>query len=312
MASANDRGQRKVGAASVVFTAGYVFDKNLVAISSYIETVEEEGYELTRMFSYQKGEWGTFDLNGVTVLSICGTEQPARILYCLGRDGTVHVRRPGRPSQEKIQDAGSEKGQLGYVRHICQIANMLYVCGVSGQIYRRDRTGWIHVDEGVLDKSSKGRRGNLYCMDGTSTNDIYAVGQAGVIWHYDGSQWKQQASPTTLDLNWITCESASLAYVCGNRGSFSRGSHDHWEDFSLPDKTEDLWSVEVFQGKVYVAGDKGLYLFDGERLEPLNTGMVLDGHRLHANGGVLWSFGNEHLAFFDGKKWTYVKHPDNP
>jgi hypothetical protein len=303
---------KRRGDASVVFTAGYVFDKNLVTVSSYVEAVEEENFELTRMFSYQNGKWGTFDLNGVTVLSICGSEKPARTLFCLGRDGTVHVRRPGTPTQEKIAQAGAEKGQLGYVRHICEIADKLYVCGVSGQIYRREGSGWVHFDDGVLDRNSKGRRGNLYCMDGTSPQDIYAVGQAGIIWHHDGTQWKQLPSPVASDLNWVTCASPTQAYFCGNRGIFFRGSLGQWEDFSLANKTDDLWSVEVFQDRVYVAGDKGLYRLESKALESLDTGFTLDGYRLHANGGVLWSFGNEHLAFFDGKKWTYVKHPDNP
>jgi hypothetical protein len=312
MANANQLGGQKAGDARVVFTSGYVLGRNLVAISSYIEAVEEQNHELTRMFSYQNGEWGALDLNGITVLSVCGSERPSRTLYCLGRDGTVYARRSGKPSQERIPEAGAERGQLGYVRHICEIAGVIYVCGVSGQIYRREPTGWAHFDEGVLDRKSRGRSGNLYCMDGTSAKDIYAVGQAGHIWHYDGGKWEQVLSPTNFDLNWVTCVSPTEVYLCGNRGFFFRGSRERWEDISLPDKTEDLWSVEVYQGKVYVAGDKGLYVFDGKRVEFLDTGMVLDGHRLHANDGVLWSFGNEHLAYLDGKKWNYVKHPDNP
>jgi hypothetical protein len=36
-----------------------------------------------------------------------------------------------------------------------------------------------------------------------------------------------------------------------------------------------------------------------------------EGHRLHANDGVLRSFGIEQLACFDGKQFTEVKHPGN-
>jgi hypothetical protein len=46
----------------------------------------------------------------------------------------------------------------------------------------------------------------------------------------------------------------------------------------------------------------------------LRTGLEpeIDGYRLDARDGQLWSFGVEDLAWFDGKKWKRLKHPDNP
>ncbi len=33
---------------------------------------------------------------------------------------------------------------------------------------------------------------------------------------------------------------------------------------------------------------------------------------LEAKHGILWSFGLKDLAWFGGKRWTWVDHPDNP
>lgn len=48
---------------------------------------------------------------------------------------------------------------------------------------------------------------------------------------------------------------------------------------------------------------------------PCTTGLtpeLQDAHVLEAKDGVLWSFGFKDLAWFDGKQWTRVDHPDNP
>jgi len=107
--------------------------------------------------------------------------------------------------------------------------------------------------------------------------------------------------------------SESETYVCGDGGRFFQHARDGWTDFSAQAKmTGDLWCVEVFQKKIYVAADAGLFLLEGKNLIQVDTKFnVGEGHRLHANDGVLWYFGIEKLCFFDGKKWTYVRHPDN-
>jgi hypothetical protein len=103
-------------------------------------------------------------------------------------------------------------------------------------------------------------------------------------------------------------------YDCGEDGVFFQRTKTGWKDFSAsPKATGDLWAVEVFRKKVYVAADAGLFSLENGKLMAVKTGFdVGEGHRLHANDDVLWYFGVEKLCFFDGKKWTYVKHPDNP
>ncbi len=77
---------------------------------------------------------------------------------------------------------------------------------------------------------------------------------------------------------------------------------------------EYFWGLEHFEGKVYLSALKGLFIFDGTSVERLTTGLKpeIGGYRLAARNGVLWSFGVDDLAKFDGKKWTRLKHPDNP
>jgi len=80
---------------------------------------------------------------------------------------------------------------------------------------------------------------------------------------------------------------------------------------TVPKEAGSFSSLAHFMGKIYLAAEGGLFVYDGTAVAPVKTPND-DVSKLDANDGVLWSFGIHHLQFFDGKKWTYVQHPDNP
>lgn len=294
----------------VVFTDGYVADRHQVAISSYLEAYEDSDH--ARIFVYRDGEWVHFDLN-FNIRSIQGVERPERMLYCLGQGGRISVRKKGGPSEETIKDAGSGAGRLGYLHQIRLIGSTLYSCGVRNQIYRRNSRGWSHFDQGVLDERDTLEAGTLFGIDGTAENNLVAVGSEGQVWQNSGKTWQRIEAPAPRKLYRVRCLAADDFYVCGEDGVFFRRTGNSWTDLSASPKiTGDLWCVETFKKEVYVAGDSGLFSLQDKKLVAVDTGFhVGEGHRLHANDGVLWYFGVDHLCFFDGKKWTYVRHPDN-
>jgi hypothetical protein len=303
------------GETKMRFTEGHVVRRNFVVIAAELAELVDADVEFTRVFALKDGKWGHFDVENA-IDSLHATAAPSVAMYCLVRDGTIFVWRPrsgGGPTREVLPDAGVGPGKLGYMARIRQIGNSLYACGAAGQVYRREASGWVHFDMGILDRLSGASALDLNCLDGTSENDIYVVGQHGFLAHFDGHQWTRLRPPSSLNFYWVRCVSPSEVYVCGQKGGVFRGNHTGWENYSRPDLGVDFWCAETFNGKLYFAATPRLYEFDGERISAVSTGLrpVPDGHRLHANEGVLWSFGNSHLCFFDGTKWTYVKHPDN-
>ena len=154
----------------------------------------------------------------------------------------------------------------------------------------------------------------LLSIDGTGPADIYACGEKGILWHHDGKAWRRLPSPTSFRLNGVRCASPTEVYLCGQSGAFFRGALGSWEDLSAAGLRTEFTCIELFGGKVWLAGTRGLFVLEGGEVVPVDTGLSPkpDAYRLHANDGVLWSFGLKRLAFFDGKKWTPVPHPDNP
>jgi hypothetical protein len=87
-------------------------------------------------------------------------------------------------------------------------------------------------------------------------------------------------------------------------------------DLSSVEDNQNFVGVEWYQEKLFLASNVGLFTYDPRRqkIEKLTTTLkpeLKDTHMLEAKDGVLWSFGFKDLAYFDGKTWTRVQHPDN-
>jgi hypothetical protein len=54
---------------------------------------------------------------------------------------------------------------------------------------------------------------------GTSSRDYFAVGEGGVIIHYDGEQWTTMTSPTSNYLYGVWGTSSANVYAVGDNGT---------------------------------------------------------------------------------------------
>lgn len=297
---------------TVYFNDGCVKAKESIYLASALYSLDPDEYDFSRMFFYKSGQWGRHDLDW-NVTSVCYSQKEDA--YCaLSIEGDVSIATTKHGYQiEKIPDAGVRDG-LAAVNQIREIGKHLYVCGDQGQVFRREDSGWVHFDDGLLDRNISASALSLNSIDGSSEEDIYVVADHGRIFHFDGSRWSELDTPTNQHLERVRCVSPEEFYICGKNGVFFKGSTNGFEDFSVGGMEEYFWGLEHFEGKVYLATLKGLFVFDGTSIEPLTTGLEsnIGGYRLAAGDGMLWSFGVDDLARFDGKKWTRLKHPDNP
>ncbi|MGA2256554.1 MAG: hypothetical protein ABSG53_18050 [Thermoguttaceae bacterium] len=291
---------------SLYFTDGYVATKTRIRIAAKLNAESEADF--SRVQYLTDGEWSYDDIED-SVVSVYQSSQP-RTCYWLGHNGTVTIVGGGKHRSETLVDVE----RYGYVNRIRNIGASLYVCGYAAQVYRREKEGvWTHMDEGILIKRPRASSVDLQDIDGTAEDDIYTVGTGGAIYHYDGRTWTQLDSPTNLHLLRVRCVSKDEVYISGSRGRLLRGNRNGWLDLGDPDVADDFWGLEYFRGKVYVAHANGIMVWNGEKLESVDMGIKRDisCHRLHANDGVLWSFGMDDLFFFDGKTWTEVVCPEN-
>lgn len=112
-------------------------------------------------------------------------------------------------------------------------------------------------------------------IGGRSETDFIAVGWDGAIWHFDGSRWEPQASPTNLILSAVTQRSDGEYWACGQDGTMVRGRPGKWR--ALDTGIEDnLWSLVPFAGAIIAAASKQLFRFELDQDEPQVIGLESD------------------------------------
>jgi hypothetical protein len=121
----------------------------------------------------------------------------------------------------------------------------------------------IHYDGTAWTESPIERGRSLYTIWGTNSHDIWAGGDYGTLYHYDGSNWIKQAFDTLMYFNSISGFSSTNMYAtCG--------------------KHIDL--VQPYDSSQYF-----LYHYDGMQWSPIDSFMVTVDHPEWKFGLNLWS-----------------------
>lgn len=284
----------------------------MLGVISIPDTLLEEQQAICRVFSYSNKQWGRFpedfDFAGK---SLTHSGETGNAWWVLGKNGEVMQLAGSTASAEQIPGAGLLAPKAyGYVNAIKCIDGDLYVCGYRRQVYRRLAGMWSSIADDILT-----REGGLgfFDVDGTGADHIYAVGRQGQIFFYDGERWRQDDSPTNVQLGSVRCIGPDDVWIAGNEGTVLRGCFNHWEVIKNDDIRGNWYCVEEFNGTVYLAGNAELGYVDGDSISILDVGLgtSFTTHRLHAKEGVLWSIGEKHILRYDGSTWTQVVHPDN-
>jgi hypothetical protein len=163
----------------VQFLAGCAIEHDFIYLASQLDDLDPDEYAHTRMTGFDaqsvgyRNEDGSVD-NGwayhdvqMNVMSVCVKKKTPtweRRVCALSKEGEVeiYITKGGQVERlEKIADAGLrlsqyKGGTTGYVTHIREIGDALYVCGMSGQVYRRApglEGEWQHCDRGIFQPS---------------------------------------------------------------------------------------------------------------------------------------------------------------
>lgn len=299
---------------NVYFVGGYSPRKDLVGAIAYLDDLKEMDTEHTRfyMFSISDNDWVHHEVEHAIVSVTYQRVKGKYAWHLLSKRGVVVTIESGSVSETEIKTAGTGKNRYGYVHQIREIAGELYICGMGRQVYKNLERSWVSIAQRILAPIDSVEY-NFKSIDGTSSTDIYAVGWKGEIFHYDGKDWKQCSSPTNINLNAVKCVDPNTVYICGRNGILLKGSMDAWSVYAAEDFEEDLWGLDVFDGKPYIAYRNGIAMFDGNSIIPVDTKLKPepDSGVLQSNGDELWSFGNNDLCYFNGESWERVICPDN-
>lgn len=185
------------------------------------------------------------------------------------------------------------------------------VCRGGRRIYKRTAIGqWVPVMDGFPQNIEEGEWG-FNDIDAFSEDDMYTVGGSGDVWRYDGHKWNMCGFPSNEQLSTVVCAPDGHVYIGGEGGNLWVGRENTWKRVYEGQSTI-LWNeMRWFEGKLWLASDYMLKVWDGKTLERPKNGdnpVVLSGH-IDARDGILVVAGGYTIDLYDGQEWKSIMKP---
>ncbi len=146
---------------------------------------------------------------------------------------------------------------------------------------------------------------------GVAENQVWAVGDEGLIEYFDGTQWSLEHSGVPQQLNSVSGRSATDIFAVGDEGIILHWDGNLWaqENSSFQETLWECFALEA--GKAWAVGDSGTVLenTNGEwlALPPLETQEMLWGCWASANDD-LWVAGiNGGIYRWNGEAWNILQ-----
>lgn len=182
--------------------------------------------------------------------------------------------------------------------------------GPDGGIFRITDAGSTRIESGTT--------ALLRRVWGRSGEDYWVIGSGGVVCHVVAQVASLVPLATTADFWGIVGFEDSTIYCVGAGGTVAILSGGEWDvnTTAVPGSLRSVWGTD--SGNVYVAGDEGLYHYDGNSWAPVATGgsgayVAVTGSAVNDVFAIkripdpeFPAMESSHLLHFDGSAWTEV------
>lgn len=226
--------------------------------------------------------------------------------------GIVRRSAPSGGDEEANVGDFSEQRVLGRTRltEVRAIENTAYAVGTRRAVYRREKPdAWTCIDEGCYAKSNF--EVGFESIHGFSESEIYACGDKGEIWQFDGRNWEQLDTGTNVSLNKLVCAENGFVYVVGDNGTILKGRSDQWSIIEGISSSHEFWSVESYNNRIFITADTMLLyeLLPDEELKLVDFGdcaTPATAYHLTKDDNSLYCFGFKDIRRFDGNEWEEI------
>ncbi len=118
-------------------------------------------------------------------------------------------------------------------------ADRLIAVGWMGTILHWDGVQWQQRYGGIIDDNDRfaacAENTPLFAIDGNADGEAWAVGDDGMVLHYDGTEWTREPSPTQVNLRAVACAPGGQVYAAGAEGTvIQRNPGGQWVRLDCP------------------------------------------------------------------------------
>lgn len=150
--------------------------------------------------------------------------------------------------------------KIGYVGgYVGDLGGGAWAVGQKGTLFAwDDQKGWQSISIGV--------KTSLRAVFAAREDDAWCIGDAGVILHWDGSNWSRLSSPTSQNLNAIHLGPTNSGWAVGAGGTAVHYENGNWTLVATP-TTKTLRGVWTGpKGEAWAVGDDGTIIYwDGTK-----------------------------------------------
>lgn len=249
--------------------------------------------------------WARAIINNFDRLKAGATIVPKEQFVGVDRDGSVYVLGGGDSEMEadipKWRVGGPNRGGIRKTR---MIDGHLYICGGGRSVGKRlGKNQWHSFTQSIADSDALDI--GFDDIDGFNANDIYCIGGAGDVWHYDGSRWQQCAFPSNRYLESVCCAGDGYVYIGGQSGYVFKGRGEQWKKIHQDNMTLGFNDMVWHQGKVWCTSDYGLWVIENDKLVAADVPPEIRAcsGNLSVGDGVMLLAGMFGAAYHDGQQW---------
>jgi len=292
---------------------GWIHDAGTIYFYGTTREANEKDERWSIGLRWSNGSWGYWVIDAI-VCGLCTLmEHESRIVVAAGMDGTMLISDAEGLHEMAIDDTEDAPNDLRNITAMRAVGEIVFAVGMSRMVYQRSPGSltWSRIDHGMRLRRGTGEIAGFRAIDGSGCGDgrLLAAGLFGEIWLFENRLWRKLDSPTNVKLEavrWV----GDVVFIAGAAGVILYGQPDALRIFQDPGVKETFWSIEWFQGRLYLATNKGIiYVFEEDRILPLAQSPSMSTGWLHSADGRLLSVGVRDAWIFDGNSWVELPPP---
>ena len=207
------------------------------------------------------------------------------------------------------------------ISKVVRVNQSLYALGSALRVYKRiSKEQWqnnldtLPIPEFVI--ADRNQTYNFHDLDGFSDDDMYAVGDMGSVYHFNGNMWNQVVFPTNVGLKTVTCAGDGQVYITDTNCSVWAGRDVNWKILVKKDKPLSFFDSAFFDGRMWFTNDDGIWVLEDDQLvlaknaksKPIPEDVALLCGRIDISPDkqCMLVCGQRGAAVYDGEQWEIL------